>query len=101
MPVRTAILLGLLALGACSESDEAAPQPRRNDAGSPAAAATATASSGSAGKAVKVEEDNKVYSYEFSYPAAVGAIPALAARLSERAEQAKAEMIAEAKAMQS
>jgi hypothetical protein len=93
MPVRPMLIAAVLAMAACSSPEDIA---RKTGARSEATAVASA--SAQAGGAVKVEEDTKLYSYEFSYPAAVGAIPELARLLTGRAEQAKEEMIAEAKA---
>lgn len=93
MPVRHLPLLAAILAAGCSDPAEVT----ERTGGKAQASASATSTS-SGGAAVKIEEDTDGYSYEFSYPAAVGAIPALAKLLTDRAEQAKEEMIAEAKA---
>ena len=94
MPYRS-VLFAAFALAACSSPEEVAERT-----GTKRANASASANAATAGKPVKLAEDTDLYSYEFSYPAAVGRIPALAARLEEGAAKAKAETIAEAKSAQ-
>lgn len=101
MPLRLVGPAAVIALAACSSPDEV-----REKTGVTAQAtrsianATAVASSSAKGSARKEAEDNDLYSYEFSYPAQVGAYPELAARLSADAAKAKAEMIADARETQ-
>ena len=102
-PVLPAILpAALIALAACSSPDEVREKTGVTaQATSASAHATSVASSSAKGAARKEAENNDLYSYEFSYPAEVGAYPELAARLSSDAAKAKAEMIADAKQDQS
>lgn len=93
------VLAVLLFAAACSSPAEVAERTGQAQGGKAAAtAAKSSASSSVEGKAV--EEDNDLYSYELSYPAAVARIPQLAKRIEEQAAKARAEMIAEAKATQ-
>ena len=57
------------------------------------ASASATAS---AGGALKVSEENKVYSFDYSFPAAAGDIPDLRALLTKRMDEARKAHIASA-----
>jgi hypothetical protein len=82
----------VLLLTACSSPAEVAERTGQAEG----ARAKAVSSSASA-QGKKVEEDNELYSYELSYPAAVARIPALAKRIEDEAAQAREEMIAEAK----
>lgn len=82
----------VLFLAACSSPAEVAERTGQGEA----AKASATASAAGA-KGRKIEEDNALYSYELSYPAAVARIPALARRIEEEAAQARQGMIAEAR----
>lgn len=98
MPRRPLLPVLLVLLAACSspaEVEEKTGVTARP--GTPSASATAVASSSAKGSARKEAEDNPLFSYEFSYPAEVGAYPELAARLAADAAKAKAQMIAEAK----
>lgn len=99
MPLRPLLILTTVVLaGACSSPDEVREKTGVTaQAKSASAHATSVASSSAKGSARKEKEDNDLYSYEFSYPAEVGAYPELAARLSSDAAKAKAEMIADAK----
>ena len=98
-PVLPAILpAALIALAACSSPDEVRDKTGVTAQATGASArATSVASSSAKGAARSEKEDNDLYSYEFSYPAEVGAYPELAERLSSDAAKAKAEMIADAK----
>jgi hypothetical protein len=98
MLLRLVIPAALIALAGCSSPDEVREKTGVTaQATSASAHATSAASSSAKGAARAEKEDNDLYSYEFSYPAQVGAYPELAARLSSDAAKAKAEMIAEAK----
>ncbi len=89
-------LLAMLLVAGCSSPAEVAERTGQREG---AAAATASSSASNA-QGKRVEEDNDLYSYELAYPAAVARIPALARRIEEQAARGKAEMIAEAKAIQ-
>lgn len=93
MPVPPIVPAACLALVACSSPEDIA---RETGVENPAARASASASATGAGKSFALAEDTDLFSYEFAYPAAVGAIPELAARLRADAERGKAELIAEA-----
>jgi hypothetical protein len=86
--------LAMLLLAACSSPAEVAERTGQGDRAQASAKATASAANA---QGRKVEEDNELYSYELSYPAAVARIPALAKRIEEEAARGKAEMIAEAR----
>jgi len=92
MSVRLFPLLATFALAGCSAPEEVAER-----SGTKGASAAASASASTTGRAVTVKEDTALYSYEFSYPAPVGAFPGLRARVEGGAAKAKLEMIAEAK----
>jgi len=85
----------VLLLAACSSPAEVAERTGQSEGAKASATAAASSAQGK-----KVEEDNELYSYELSYPAAVARIPALAERIEEQAAKGKAEMIAEAKSAQ-
>jgi hypothetical protein len=97
MPIRPSLFAFVLVLPAACSSPAEVAERTGADAG-PTARATASASAASTaqGKARKDAEDTDLYSYEFSYPAAVGAIPTLAAKLEQDAAKARSELIAEA-----
>lgn len=95
MPLRL-LLPSLLAMVTACSSPAEVREKTGVTAQASRASAQATASASSAGRAQAVKEDNDLYSYEFSYPAQVGAHPELAAKLEEDAGKAKAEMIAQA-----
>lgn len=96
MPRLHPMPIALLALAACSSAEDV--RERTAVAPTSSASATASATSRSTGRAESVKEDSDLYSYEFSYPAPVGAHPELAAHLKAEAAKAKAGMIAEATA---
>ena len=101
MPLRPVLLLMTVALaGACSSPAEVREKTGLTAEATHASSSSATATATAKGSAKKQAEDNDLYSYEFSYPAQVGAYPELAARLEGDAGKAKAEMIAEAKELQ-
>lgn len=85
MAFRPILLAGLLTLGACSSPEEMAEKIEQTGE----ATAKASAQAGGA-SALKVENDQLAFGY--SYPAQVGAIPALAAMLDSEARQTQAEL---------
>ena len=87
MPFRLLILAAPCALAACSSADDMA------DALGTQQEAAATATAGAeAGGARETEEENEFYTFAYAWPRQVGAIPALARQLDQRAVQAKAEL---------
>jgi len=86
MPFRLLTLAACLALAGCSSADEVAEELRTDQA------ATATARAETAGDARKTEEENELFSFAYAWPEQVGAIPALARQLDQRAAQVKAEL---------
>lgn len=93
MLLRPLLPLGALILLGCSSPEDVA-----EATGVERGAATAGAKAGTAGAATAVLEETDTYIYELSYPATVGAVPALARHIEQSAARAKAEMIAEARA---
>ena len=91
MPARLATPVAQLVLAACSSPAEVAERTGVE------AKATSTAPAAT-GQAKAVAEDNDTYSYELTYPGAVAAIPALAAKIDADAARGKDEMIADAEA---
>ena len=91
MPIRTFAALAplALALAGCSSPEYVSDELGVTETGQASASATAAAT----GEAKSVEEENDLYMFAYSYPAQVGAIPALAARLDADAKKAKAALI--------
>jgi hypothetical protein len=87
-----AVTAPLLALAACKK-DEPTPQPIASAAPSPAA----TKAPAAAEQARSVKEENDRYVFEYAYPAAAAAIPALKARLDADLAAQRAELVVEAK----
>jgi hypothetical protein len=93
------LLAATLLAAACSSPDEVREMAGvKAEASQGSAHASATAFSTAKGK--KVAEETDLYSYEFSYPAQVGAHPELAAQLEKEAQKQRTEMIADAKEFQ-
>lgn len=88
MPFRLITLAACLALASCSSADEVAEELGTDQP----ATASATASAETGG-ARKTEEETALYSFAYAWPQAVGAIPALASQLDERAAKVKAELV--------
>lgn len=83
----------LMALGGC-EQEASAPQSAASpSAGGPAVAAT----SAPVGQARWVKENNDRYQFEYAYPAAASAIPALKAKLDADLAAQRAELVEDAK----
>jgi hypothetical protein len=86
------IVMLVLALAACKQqASDAAPSP--SETATPAGAAVPTAA---AGQPRAVEESNDRYEFEYAYPAAAGAIPALKAKLDGDLAEQRAQLVAEA-----
>ncbi len=105
MPIRPFLPLALLMLGACSSPEEVAERagvekPTSSHASATASSSASASSAGVKGAAKAVSEDNDLYSYAFSYPPQAGAYPELARKLQADADEAKADLIAEAKEAQ-
>lgn len=89
-----ALLAAVLLAGGCSSPEDVA-QQAGVEANASATGSRATASATSAeGKSVK--ESTDTYEFEYTYPGAAAAIPALAARLDAEAAERKASLRAEA-----
>ncbi len=70
--------LPALALAACSSKQPAEPQATASAAAAPTVTATVTATAtATAGRARAVSEENDLYSFDYGYPAAAGAIAPL------------------------
>lgn len=101
MLFRRALPLACLVLTACPGKNDSAPVPTP----SPSAAATAVATpsptpaasaSATPAGANSVKEQNDLYSFSYSWPAAAGDIPALAKQLESQLEKSKQDLIASA-----
>lgn len=93
--MRPTVLLPLALLAACSAPDE--PEATRS---APEATSTAPEAPQPPAQtpvtAREVHEDNDLYVFDYSYPAAAGAIPALKDLLDKELEKARADLKAEA-----
>lgn len=89
------VLTALLALPSCK--DQAPPPPaQRKLAADPVQAVPARPPAPRA-EARRIREVNDLYEFDYAYPAAAAAIPALKARLDAHAAKVRGELIAEAK----
>ncbi len=96
----------LLVLAACSggaPASDATPAPsaqasaKGDDTATQAPPAPPAPSTPAKGVARSVKEDNALYSFEYSYPAAAATIPELKAWLDAHLDKQKAELVADAK----
>lgn len=88
----------LLSAAACSVSKE--PEASASASAEPGAAASAIPPSAPAQIPVaarSVTEENDLYEFTYSYPAAAGAVPALKELLDDDLDKAKAELVADAR----
>jgi hypothetical protein len=92
------IVLGLIAAG-CSKEKQGTPASLASQ-GAPVPSAAATQPSAPTGGARNEQESNALFEFEYSYPAAAGAIPALKAELDAELERAKAQLAENAKEQQ-
>jgi hypothetical protein len=90
------LLLGCLA--ACSRQSPEAPSAPGTAAAATSTSAAAPAEPAAKGEPRSVKESNDLIDFEYSYPAAAGAIPALKTMLDAELDKQKAELIANAKA---
>jgi hypothetical protein len=95
MPFRPLLPLALLAVAACSDGGGTTEEQLPAD--SATAAATATATAEEEGGAKSVDEESELYSFEYSYPAEAGAIPALRRQFDAELAGRKKELIASAR----
>jgi methionine-rich copper-binding protein CopC len=100
MQLRAFLGLGLPVLAAACSSPDEVREMTEVTAKSSQASAHASASASSTAEGRKVAEDTDLFSFEFSYPAAVARHPELAEQLDHDAQKQKSEMIAEAKEFQ-
>lgn len=93
-----AATVSFLALAACKK-EAPVPQPSMNASSGASATPSqaAAAAPAPAGQARSVKEENDRYDFEYAYPAAAGAIPALKAKLDADLAAQRAELVAEAK----
>lgn len=88
------LVLSGLAMAACSSPEDVAEATGTEDAGQQSAGMPASPTPPSPdGAALKVNEDNELYSFDFAYPKQAAEIPALKAQLDREMENAKAELI--------
>ena len=96
--MRRALLFGLaplLLLAACKDEPE---QPRdRKAVAAPAQAASPARKAAPKGAARHVKEADDLYEFDYAYPAAAGAIPALKAMFDAHIDKVRGELITEAK----
>lgn len=88
-------ILPAFALAACSGEDAGTGPVAGGESPAATASATAVAEDGKA-EALKVSEDNDLYSFDYAYPAEVDAIPELRARLDGELADGKAKLQAQA-----
>jgi hypothetical protein len=90
-----AATVSVLALAACKK-EAPGPQPTASASAAPSQAAVAAAPA-PVGQARSVNEANDRYDFQYAYPAAAAAIPALKVKLDADLAQQRAELVAEAK----
>jgi hypothetical protein len=96
MAVRSYACVALACLAACSSPDELADDVGVEETASVQGAATASAkATGGAARAISQEDD--LFIFNQSWPAEVGAIPALADKLDRDAKAVRADMLEEAR----
>jgi hypothetical protein len=99
----TVLSLALLAASCSRQSPEAPSAPETGTSDAPATATPAAAASPvptATGEPRKEKQSNDLYDFEYSYPAAAGAIPALKAFLDADLAKQKAELVADAREQQ-
>jgi len=89
--MRPALLLLPLLLAGCSR-EEAPLAEATTEATPPVPAASVAATPTPAASAVAIAEATKLFSFDYSYPAAAAAIPALKALLDQQAAETRAEL---------
>lgn len=87
-----------MALPACRSGDAPAAQASDKPASAAGTSSVTNAPSLPAASARKVEEDNDLYSFSYSYPAEAAAIPALKAQLDAELDEARSGIASDAKA---
>lgn len=92
------IALGLVAAG-CSKEKQETPASLASQ-GAPAPSVAATQAPAATGGARNEQESNALFEFEYSYPAAAGAIPALKAQLDVELDKEKAELATNAREQQ-
>lgn len=99
MLIRPIFLVSLVAaVVACQDAAPSGAKPKVSAAATASASGDATASAtAAAGKARAIEESNDLYEFDYAYPAAAGAIPALRTIFDKELDDARAQLIADAK----
>ena len=95
--MRSRVLPGLILVLAMTACKQQAPEPAPSPSATPAPV-QATAPAALAGQARSVKEANERYEFEYNYPAAADAIPALKAQLDADLAAQRAELVGEAQA---
>jgi hypothetical protein len=96
MPARFLLLPALLFAAGCDRAEDAGPSLSPTAAPT-VVAASARASAAASAAGVKIEESTDLYEFDYSYPAAAAAIPALKRRLDADMAAKKAELIEQAR----
>lgn len=91
-----ALLIPALLLASCNQAEEAKPPAPGETSAATAESPAAPAAPSAAARAVS--EENDLYAFDYSYPAAAGAIPALKASLDADLDKQKGELVKEATA---
>lgn len=94
------VLIACVLAAGCSKSAEDAPAVQASGSASAAAVAVPASSAAPVGEARAVKEENKLYEFEFAYPAAAGAIPGLKSWLDSDVEKQRSELVANAREQQ-
>lgn len=87
------IAIGVLAAGCSKEAQETPTTLASEGAALPTVAAPSEAGAAPPGGARTVEQSNELFEFEYSYPAAVGAIPELKKQLDADLDKQKAELV--------
>ena len=102
--IHAAVLAAVLTLAACSNASDDGSGPVLASEGAQFSQPVAASSQAddtvakSAAKAVKIEENGKLFSFSYTYPAQAAAIPALKAELDREKDESRAQLVEEAKA---
>jgi len=98
--MRTKLILfaAVLAVAGCNSPQSATPSENASPTAAPVAVASAIATPQPAATARAVSVENPLYVFNYSYPAAAAAIPALQQQLDAELDKQRNELVAEAKA---
>ena len=99
MRASIALISVMLAMAGCNRPASSSPEDARATPAAsalPMASASAPAAAQPVGGARSVKIDNALYQFDYSYPAAAGAIPALRQQLDAELKKQRGELIAEA-----